>query len=97
MSENFKTNDLERIWFDRFVNSFAKPIRSRLEATYYRLYRDEEVIRVSDTQCIHVPQGLKLKLNTATIDDFVFLRQKYSALRYRIKSSAPIETLLITH
>jgi hypothetical protein len=97
MSKNFNTNDLQRIWYDRLVRSFDKPIRSRLEPTYYCLYHDEEFLPLSETQQIKVPAGLKLRLNAATIDDFIFLRQKYNALRYRIKASSPIETLLIVY
>ncbi|MDP8963248.1 MAG: hypothetical protein M3O33_04520 [Cyanobacteriota bacterium] len=70
--------DLERAFIDKFCGSFNKDFQKILDNVGFSFTVDGE------------PQGvLKLRLSVQTQKDYVALKRKWQALRYRLRKLAP--------
>lgn len=79
--------DLERAFIDKFCGSFNKDFQKVLEKAGFRFTVDKE------------PQGmLKLQLSVHSLEEYLALKRKWQALRYRLRKLAPpVKQLTILH
>lgn len=70
--------DLERAFIDKFCGSFNKDFQKVLEKTGFHFTVDGE------------PQGtLKLRMSVHSQEEYLALKRKWQALRYRLRKLAP--------
>jgi hypothetical protein len=79
--------DLERAFIDKFCGSFNKDFRKILDNVGFSFTVDGE------------PQGvLKLRLSVQTQKEYLALKRKWQALRYRLRKLAPpVKQLIVLH